>query len=1020
MKKLLTILTCLVLATAAFGQWEAVHGPVWYNNPADAVAVDDSTFLTVSKGVVGKTVDFGETWTEIELPITLSANEIDANGDVVVIVYDDAYVYKSVDAGDSFTQIGDTANFITDLHQVQVFDANTYFVTGEDGLFMKTVDGGANWDTTVVDAAFDLDGGVGFTSLTNGIAVQDGNDATYWRTTDGGDTWTPLVLTWPFGTISKRMYDVSAVAGTNTIMMVGYHNLIWISTDGGATFAQSGDMSYGYDRNDGCKAFSATDMVVVTDNSVVLSTDDGGTTWDTTSIGSGQSHQANAFNSLTRGMVFAAYEQKFKTADGETYVPMQAWPAISFWGIAFPAEGEVMVSAYGGGELTSSMDGMAFTYPSNDASETVENIYELHFIDENVGLFGGGYGLLKKTEDGGATWTQIENPMSLGTNKHINMMYVADDGKVYAGGSSGMIMVSEDDGDTWEELENTASQTIYDMKILSNGMAMLVCSSGQFSVSKTTALDTFEMVADYGTMAFRSIDERNGVVIVGASDDIYKTTTDALDTLVAVFDVPGGDDIYGVSFVDDTTVYAVGQDGRIFVSMDAGDTWEAMHSEAEMYESDLQHCDFDGEYMWAVGKSGLIMKHKVETVKADYVEEFADGDADLTWMENTAAANAGGLNLTVAADSAGLTNVGIWTDDDATGLIYADLGRKVMNYEVSADVYVVKEPSPTEPLYKGIAIKMDPVDMAYYRLVYRNSSSSYNGAIKLQGFNGASWFISQQWIAGEDFDTLETGFHNLKAQVVDNKFWCYVDDELLPGCPFTHDGDPVVEAGYPGMYVYTGMLEFDNFKVKVLEYPAYNVTANVDMGVMVRREEFDPASSALDIIGTFDGWSGTPMTDVDGDTIYTASLGDHEAGTVIAFKCRRNGAWDNTEEFPSGGANREYTVTDDGDQVIPTFLYGDIDEVAIDGVPATFALEQNYPNPFNPATTVKFQIPNAEMVSINVYDISGRKVAEVMNTQLEAGYYSVNFNASVLPSGVYLYRITAGEYSDVKKMTLLK
>jgi hypothetical protein len=60
------------------------------------------------------------------------------------------------------------------------------------------------------------------------------------------------------------------------------------------------------------------------------------------------------------------------------------------------------------------------------------------------------------------------------------------------------------------------------------------------------------------------------------------------------------------------------------------------------------------------------------------------------------------------------------------------------------------------------------------------------------------------------------------------------------------------------------------------------------------------------------------------------------------------------------------------------------------------------------------------MVNISIYDISGRKVAEVMNTQLEAGYYSVNFNASVLPSGVYLYRITAGTFNDVKKMTLLK
>ncbi|MCK5817544.1 MAG: T9SS type A sorting domain-containing protein, partial [Candidatus Marinimicrobia bacterium] len=74
----------------------------------------------------------------------------------------------------------------------------------------------------------------------------------------------------------------------------------------------------------------------------------------------------------------------------------------------------------------------------------------------------------------------------------------------------------------------------------------------------------------------------------------------------------------------------------------------------------------------------------------------------------------------------------------------------------------------------------------------------------------------------------------------------------------------------------------------------------------------------------------------------------------------------------------------------------------------------------NPATTLKFQIPNADMVKISIYNVTGRKVADLMSEQLEAGYYTVNFDASVLPSGVYLYRLTAGEFSSVKKMTLLK
>ncbi|GMU87432.1 MAG: hypothetical protein AMXMBFR48_26730 [Ignavibacteriales bacterium] len=90
------------------------------------------------------------------------------------------------------------------------------------------------------------------------------------------------------------------------------------------------------------------------------------------------------------------------------------------------------------------------------------------------------------------------------------------------------------------------------------------------------------------------------------------------------------------------------------------------------------------------------------------------------------------------------------------------------------------------------------------------------------------------------------------------------------------------------------------------------------------------------------------------------------------------------------------------------------------GKPEKFSLEQNYPNPFNPATTIEFSLPAASVVQIEVYDMLGNKVTELLNDKREAGYYSVPFNASALPSGVYIYRIEAGDYRAVKKMTLLK
>ena len=92
-----------------------------------------------------------------------------------------------------------------------------------------------------------------------------------------------------------------------------------------------------------------------------------------------------------------------------------------------------------------------------------------------------------------------------------------------------------------------------------------------------------------------------------------------------------------------------------------------------------------------------------------------------------------------------------------------------------------------------------------------------------------------------------------------------------------------------------------------------------------------------------------------------------------------------------------------------------------DGNPQlTYRLEQNYPNPFNPSTVIRFQISAREFVTLKVYDILGREVATLINAEKSAGNYNVEFDAQNLTSGVYVCRIQAGNFSDVKKLLLLK
>ncbi|HEX3073891.1 MAG TPA: T9SS type A sorting domain-containing protein, partial [Ignavibacteriales bacterium] len=85
-----------------------------------------------------------------------------------------------------------------------------------------------------------------------------------------------------------------------------------------------------------------------------------------------------------------------------------------------------------------------------------------------------------------------------------------------------------------------------------------------------------------------------------------------------------------------------------------------------------------------------------------------------------------------------------------------------------------------------------------------------------------------------------------------------------------------------------------------------------------------------------------------------------------------------------------------------------------------FYLNQNYPNPFNPSTVISYDIPEASRVTLKVYDILGREVADLVNEFKEAGRYNVKFDASHLSTGIYIYQLRANDYVSVKKMSFVK
>ena len=97
-----------------------------------------------------------------------------------------------------------------------------------------------------------------------------------------------------------------------------------------------------------------------------------------------------------------------------------------------------------------------------------------------------------------------------------------------------------------------------------------------------------------------------------------------------------------------------------------------------------------------------------------------------------------------------------------------------------------------------------------------------------------------------------------------------------------------------------------------------------------------------------------------------------------------------------------------------------VEEEEIDEIPTKFLLSQNYPNPFNPSTSIQYAVSSRQFVTLKVYDILGNEIETLVNEEKSTGTYEITGYAENLPSGVYFYKMTGGNYSETKKMLLLK
>jgi hypothetical protein len=167
----------------------------------------------------------------------------------------------------------------------------------------------------------------------------------------------------------------------------------------------------------------------------------------------------------------------------------------------------------------------------------------------------------------------------------------------------------------------------------------------------------------------------------------------------------------------------------------------------------------------------------------------------------------------------------------------------------------------------------------------------------------------------------------------------------------------------------------------------------------------------------------TVLNNLTPETPITIQPGEKKDITVQFSPTAKSNYTANVLILPSKASMTEYSgvviVTLHGNGVDPSNPSTmDVDEPT--ELPNEYSLSQNYPNPFNPTTTIQYSIPKDEYVKLVVYDVTGKVVKELVNGYKSAGKYNVGFNASGYASGIYYYKIEAGQYKNVQKMILMK
>ncbi len=638
MKQVLLITLLLGIVFTSWGQssWEVVKGPaqplIYSRDHVYFLDTNEGWLVGTisSKSVILHTTDGGGTWEVLMNSDTLGASLYDVffvNSTTGWVVGSKGTILKTSDGGASWeVQTNDTITSKT-LKGVFALNENIVYIAGADSTILKTTDGGNTW-TAVLSPKDPKTKSPDFVDVyafdeNHVMVVSTSTGGEVFYSSDGGANWNVTFAPFPAG-ISTRLYVCTGEPG-GTAYLGGYTGNVFKSTDYGATWEHLATI-YGQDIYTQPYAIDMLDpdhVWVGGSNGKVFYSGDGGANWTeiqlptTSKVHGIKAESADAF------LTFATYGHFFYTDDGgNTFVPKNGWPNVSFWALEAPRPNTLMVGTISGGELTVTEDaGQSWAYPSNPDTTYLNGIEDITFVTDSIGFIVGLGGTILKTTDGGQSWRYIPNDQFYpGSTFRFKKIMFKDDLNGIAFGSKNVVAKTTDGGETWVCDTLGFKNTIYDGIFLDDTTTILIASSGE--IYKTTDDGTtWTQVVDLGTKTLRSIQFINDTTgyICASSGVIYKTTdrgdtwTEHL-TLENVNSPNDAPDLYSMVFTSSDVGWICGEDGAMYKTTDGGETWTQVDVPEEVKSWNIHRMLWIDENLGvAVAQNGYILAYGLET-----------------------------------------------------------------------------------------------------------------------------------------------------------------------------------------------------------------------------------------------------------------------------------------------------------------------------------------------------------------------------------------------------------------------